>query len=262
MNQISPIEPQTLSIEEQQWQTRVDLAAAHRMCVREGFNEGIFNHLTARVPGTTDRYLQIPFGFHWSEVTASCFMEVGYDGQVLQGEGLVEDSAFGIHAPLHEKVPAAFAVFHTHMPYGSALCRLEDPRIKPIGQTEVGLMRSVAYDMDYHGPAFDESEGNRLVGLLEQNPGKNTVFMASHGILTLGSIAQAWDRLYYTERVAQVQLFAMWTGQPLKYLPEDVIETTKKVFARGRQYGTMTNAEHHFEAIKRILDRTQPDYKN
>src|ERR1043166_4624268 len=59
-------------------QARVDLAAAHRLAVMHGFNEGIFNHLTFRVPGANDRYYQIPFGLHWSEVTASCFMEVGY----------------------------------------------------------------------------------------------------------------------------------------------------------------------------------------
>src|SRR3984885_15064884 len=109
-----------------QWQARVDLAAAHRLAVMHGFHEGIFNHLTLRVPGSSDRYLQIPFGTHWSEVTASCFMEVGYDGTLLAGEGEIERSAYGIHAPVHEKVDAAAAVFHTHMPYASALCRLED----------------------------------------------------------------------------------------------------------------------------------------
>ena len=261
MNHIATTQ-RSVSVSDAAWQQRVDLAAAHRLCFMEGLHEGIFNHLTARVPGMTDRYLQIPFGTHWSEVTASCFMEVGFDGQVLAGEGFVEDSAFGIHAPIHEKVPAAEAVFHTHMPFASALTRLEDPKIKPIGQTELGIMRSVCYDMDYNGPAFDEGEGNRMVGLLEQNPGKNIVFMASHGILTLGSIAQAYDRLYYTERVAQVQLYAMWTGQPLKILPDDVIAATNAVYSRGRKYGTKSNAEHHFEALKRLLDRKDPDYRD
>src|SRR3954454_8241733 len=99
-----------------QWQARVDLAAAHRLCVREGFHEGIFNHLTARVPGHDDRYYQIPFGLHWSEVTASAFMEVGYDGTVRAGQGLVEESCYCIHAPIHRLVAGATAVFHTHMP--------------------------------------------------------------------------------------------------------------------------------------------------
>src|ERR1700685_2240813 len=86
-----------------EWQARVGLGAAHR------------------VPGRRDRYYQIPFGLHWSEVTASCFMEVGWDGQVLAGEGEVEQSAYCIHAPIHRLVPVHACVLHTHMPYASAL---------------------------------------------------------------------------------------------------------------------------------------------
>ena len=122
-----------------QWQARVDLAAAHRLAVMHGLHEGIFNHLTLRVPGTDDRYYQIPFGLHWSEVTASCFMEVGYDGTLLAGEGEIERSSYCIHAPMHRLLPHGAAVFHTHMPYASALARLEDQRILPIGQTELGI---------------------------------------------------------------------------------------------------------------------------
>src|ERR1700761_3559066 len=91
-----------LSLSDQRWQARVDLAAAHRAAVMHGFNEGIFNHFTLRVPGTDDRYYQIPFGLHWSEVTASCFMEIGYDGTQLAGVGEVERSAYCIHAPIHK----------------------------------------------------------------------------------------------------------------------------------------------------------------
>src|ERR1700747_2441675 len=121
-----------------QWQARVDLAAAHRLAVMHGFNEGLFNHLTCRGPGATDRYYQIPFGLHWSEVTASCFMEVGYDGALLAGHGEIEQSCYCIHAPMHRLLANAAAVFHTHMPFASALTRLEDPQILPIGQTELG----------------------------------------------------------------------------------------------------------------------------
>lgn len=262
MNHIASLRPEAASVSERQWQSRVDLAAAHRLAFREGLHEGIFNHLTARVPGVEGRYYQIPFGTHWSEVSASTFMEVSYQGEIVAGEGLLEESAFGIHAPIHAKVQAAEAVFHTHMPFASALTRLEDPTIKPIGQTEVGLMSKIAYDTDYHGPATDAAEGDRMVGLFGANPGKTIVFMANHGILTIGSIAEAWDRLYYTERVAQVQLYAMWTGKALKHLPEDVVQTTHRVFGRGKRYGGKSNAEHHFDALKRMLDRKDPEYRD
>ncbi|NKJ45631.1 rRNA adenine methyltransferase [Burkholderia sp. SG-MS1] len=249
-------------IDSARWRTRVDLAAAHRLAVMYGMQEGIFNHLTARVPGTSDRYYQIPFGLHWSEVNASSFMEVGYDGKVLAGSGDVEPSAFGIHAPIHQSIAHADAVFHTHMPFAAAMSRLDDSRIRPIGQTELSVMRHLVYDTDYHGPATDTGEGHRLVALLEANPGKTIVAMANHGILTLGSIAHAFDRLYYFERVAQVQLYALWTGEKLKHLNQTVIDRANEGYkSSGGRIGNKTWAEHHFDALKRILDRREPDYR-
>ena len=239
-------------------QARVDLAAAHRLAVMHGFNEGIFNHFTLAVPDTDDRYFQIPFGLHWSEVTASCFMEVGYDGTLLSGAGEIERSGYCIHAPIHRLLPQGACVLHTHMPYASALTRLKDQRILPIGQTELGIMMQTAYDDLYTGPAFDPAEGERLVGALGD---KGILLMANHGALTIGrTVAEAYDRLYYLERVAQLQLYAMWTGQPLNPLPQAVIDDTIEAFKRSPKYGDKPAAEHHFDALKRILDRQEPDY--
>src|SRR3974390_3811653 len=215
-----------------EWEARVDLPAAHRLAVMHGLHEGIFNHLTQVVPGKPDRYYQIPFGMHWSEVKASSFMEVGIDdGEVRRGTGDVERSCYCIHAPIHKALEQAGAVFHTHMPYASALTRLEDPRIKEIGQTEVGLMDAIAYDDHYTGPAFDPAEGARLAKIIGN---KTVLFMANHGVTTLGTtVADAYNRLYYLERAAQVQIYAMWTGQPLKQLPAAVVEKTKREIGGG-----------------------------
>src|SRR4051812_6476834 len=254
---VSPQSLENYSTEE--WQARVDLAAAHRLAFNQGFSEGIFNHLTFVVPGNSDRYYQIPFGTHWSEVTASCFMEVGIDdGEVKRGEGDVERSCYCIHAPIHKALPQAKAVFHTHMPYASALTRLDDPRIKEIGQTEVGLSEAIAYDDEYAGPAMDPSEGARLARVIGN---KSVLFMANHGISTVGaSVADAYDRLYYTERAAQVQIYAMWTGQPLKQLPAPVVEKTRRDFREDHLYKGPSPSQRHFDALKRILDRNEPDY--
>lgn len=255
--------PQAHGYSDVEWQARVDLAAAHRLAVMHDLHEGIFNHLTLRVPntqdrGTEDRYYQIPFGMHWSEVTASCFMEVGYDGEVKSGEGIVERSAYCIHAPMHRDLPNAAAVFHTHMPFASALTRLEDQTIQPIGQTELGTSMQTGYDDTYTGPAHDPAEGTRLAKLVGD---KTVLMMANHGAATLGkSVAEAYDRLYYLERVAQVQLYAMWTGRPLRPLPEPVIEKTVSEFKVMGRYGGRSNCEWHFDALKRILDRKEPDY--
>jgi len=224
-----------------------------------GFNEGIYNHLTFAVPGHPDRYYQIPFGMHWSEVKASSFMEVGVDdGKVKRGAGDVERSGYCIHAPMHKALAQARAVFHTHMPFASALTRLEDPRIREIGQTEAGLLDEIAYDDDYTGPAFDCAEGERLAKVLG---GRTVLFMANHGITAVGeTIAAAYNRLYYVERAAQVQLYAMWTGRPLKQLRPAVVERTKREIGGARFYEGPDPSQRHFDALKRILGRTETDY--
>lgn len=240
-----------------EWQARVDLAAAHRLCVWNGFHEGIFNHLTYRVPGKNGCYYQIPWGLHWSEVTASCFMEVAWDGTVLSGEGEVEASCYAIHAPIHRLLSRAGAVFHTHMPYASALTRLEDPKIKPIGQTEALLMRKTGYDMDYTGPAFDAEEGERLARIIGDH---KVLFMGNHGVATVTeTIAEAFDLIYYTERVAQVQLYAMWTGQKVLPLKPDVLKRTMN--GGGQKFLHGKPHDYHFRALKRLLDKKEPDYK-
>ena len=150
-------------------------------------------------------------------------------------------------------------MLHTHMPYASALTRLKDPRIKEIGQTEVGLSDMIAYDDQYTGPAFEPAEGERLAKVIGN---KAVLFMANHGITTLGnSVAEAYDRLYYLERAAQVQIYAMWTHQPLKEMPDAVVEKTKREIAGASFYDGPSPAQRHFDALKRMLDRSEPDYK-
>ena len=143
------------------------------------------------------------------------------------------------------------------MPYASALTRLEDPRIKEIGQTEVGMINEIAYDDEYTGPALDPAEGARLARVISD---KTILFMANHGITTVGeTVAEAYDRLYYVERAAQVQIYAMWTGQKLKVLPAPVVEKTKRDIGGSGLYDPPP-VQRHFDALKRLLDRKEPDY--
>jgi ribulose-5-phosphate 4-epimerase/fuculose-1-phosphate aldolase len=257
--QLASAEAATVTPDSTAWQARIDLAAAHRLADLHGFGEGIFNHLTLAVPGYCDRYLQVPFGVHWSEVTAGCLMEVSYDGSLLSGTGEIEQSAFCIHAPIHRLIPTARCIFHTHMPFASALVRLEDPRLEAIGQTEIAFLGCVAYDDEYTGLALDPAEGERLAGRL--GPADKVLFMANHGVLVFGeSVAEAYDRLYYLERASQVQLYAMWTGRPLKRVPSGVVAHTLRQYADSPLYGGKPACEHHFAALKRLLDRRAPGY--
>ncbi|GAA4332250.1 aldolase [Pigmentiphaga soli] len=255
---------QAVSAQDQEaieWQARVDLAAAHRIAVMHDLAEGIMNHFTLVVPGKPDRYLHMPFGLHWAEVTASCFMEVSLeDGRILKGDGRIQRSAYCIHAPIHRLAPHAKCVLHTHMPYASALTRLKDPRIKLIGQTEIGVARDAVYDMHFDGPVRDVEEGERLARVLGD---KNILFMANHGVLVTGrTVAEAYDRLYYLERAAQVQMYAMWTNQELLDCTEEAVTRTARIYSENVITGSKSTWDLHFEALKRIIDRNGSDYRN
>src|SRR5262245_28074104 len=119
------------------------------------------------------------------------------------------------------------------------------------------MMEMIASDDNYTGRACDPAEGERLAKVLGN---KTVLFMANHGVTTVGqSVADAYNRLYYIERAAQVQIYAMWTGQRLKQLPEPVIEKTKNEIG-ARVHNGPTAAERHFFDLKRILDREESDY--
>src|SRR5262249_32235139 len=120
------------------------------------------------------------------------------------------------------------------------------------GQTEVSFINDVAYDHDYSGFARDPSEGERLGKVLGN---KNILFMGNHGVIVLGgSVAEAYDTLYYLERACQVQIYAMWTGQKLKYIPEATTSRTSNQFGAVPRYYGRPHYELHFDALKRLLE--------
>jgi ribulose-5-phosphate 4-epimerase/fuculose-1-phosphate aldolase len=237
---------------------RVDLAACYRLADRFGLNEGIDNHLTLLVPGYSDRFLLPPFGLHWSEVKASDFLVVEFSGRVLSGQGAVEDTALYIHGPAHRLSPQGRCVLHTHMPHATALCMLENPRLEMAVQSALGFYEDVAYDPVYNGLALDVSEGERLARALGD---KSVLMMGNHGVLVVGkTVPQAFERLYFLERAAQAQILALSTGRPLRLIPEPVIKMTVAQFGAGGTVGGRDRADLHFDALKRVLDRSASDY--
>jgi ribulose-5-phosphate 4-epimerase/fuculose-1-phosphate aldolase len=239
-------------------QARVDLAACYRLAAHFGLNEGIDNHLTLLVPGYTDRFLLAPFGLHWSEVRASDFMVIDFNGEILSGRGPVEDTALYIHLPVHRLAPQARCVLHTHMPYATAMCMLENPRLEMAGQSALGLYDDIAYECDYNGLAYDHAEGERLARALGT---KSVLMMRNHGVLAVGeTVPQAFERLYFLERAAQQQVLALSTGRALRLVPEPVVKATLAQFQSSTQVGGRERADLHFEALKRMLDRNSPDY--
>lgn len=238
-------------------QARTDLAAALRLAVWNNFHEGIDNHFTLVVPGAPDRFLLNPFGMHWSEVRASDLMEVGFDGQVKQGEGMADLTAVCIHAPLHKRGFAC--VLHTHMPYATALTQLDDMTLQMIGQTALGFDGMIAYDETYTGLAFDMSEGERMADLMGE---RSILMLANHGVIVCGrSVAEAFHNLYFLERACQTQIYAMSTGRTLRQVPPAVVARTRAQFGQIELPGGALPCEYHFTALKRLLDRREADYK-
>jgi ribulose-5-phosphate 4-epimerase/fuculose-1-phosphate aldolase len=245
-------------VEEAQRQAKIDLAACHRLAVKYGLHEGIDNHLTMLVPGHPDRFYLAPFGLHWSEVRASDFREIDFNGKVVRGGGAVEDTALFIHLPVHRLAPQGRVALHTHMPYATALSMLENPRLEMALQTALGFYEDIAYEADYNGLAFDQAEGERLARALGS---KGVLIMANHGVLVVGnSMPQAFERLYFLERAAQAQILALSTGRPLRLVRDTVVRATAKQFQIGAQVGGEDRAALHFAALKRMLDRSEADY--
>jgi len=239
-------------------QARVDLAACYRLAAHFGLNEGIDNHLTVLVPGHTDRFLLAPFGLHWSEIRASDFMVVDFEGQILSGRGPIEDTALYIHLPVHRLAPQARCALHTHMPYATALCMLDNPRLEMAGQSALLFYDDIAYEADYNGLALDHTEGERLARALGS---KSVLMMRNHGVLVVGqTVPQAFERLYFLERAAQAQVLALSTGRALRLIPEPVVKATVTQSQNSSTVGGLDRTELHFDALKRMLDRISPDY--
>ena len=242
----------TLSDAELQ-QARIDLAASFRWAVRHGCNEGICNHFSLAVGD--DQFLINAHGYHWSEITASSIMLADYDGTIIEGDRDVEPTAFYIHSRIHKTCPHAVCVMHTHMPYATALTLVEGGRLEPVEQGAIRFIDLVVYDDDYAGLALDTDEGDRIAAGLGN---KSIMFMGAHGVTVTGStIARTYASLYYLERACQAQVLARSTGLPFRRLPDEVVEHTRLQFAASNT----DSAPLHFESLKRILDKEEPDYK-
>lgn len=233
-------------------QSRADLAAAFRLAARFGWHESIANHFSLAVSDDGGRFLLNPWGRHFSEIRAGDLLVVDTEGNVVEGEGEVDRTAACIHGPIHARLSHARCVLHTHMPYAAALSSIEGMRIEPIHQNATRFHAQVAYDDDYGGLALESEEGERICTALGN---KSVLFMANHGVTVVGrSVAEAFDDLYYLEMACRNQVLALSTGGTLKTMPEEVVRKT------AEQWRETWEPETHFAALKRILDREEPEY--
>lgn len=238
------------------WQAKVHLAAALRLAVLDGLEEGIDNHFTMMVPGRTDQYLLLPYGLHWSEARASDIIVFNDAGETLEGKGVVELSAQCIHAPLH-RITGAKVVLHTHQPWATALNMLKNNRLLAASQTAAFFHNRIAYDDHYTGLAKTMDEGERLAGLIQD---KQVMFLKNHGVVTVGNtVAQAYRRLYKLEKACQTQVLAMSTGEELEVMSEAVVAEVLQRSPNDR-HPIAERERLYFEAMMRVLDRVNPGY--
>lgn len=244
-----------LNITEEEWRLRVDLAAAFHLAVDNNLHEAIANHFSVLLPD--DKHFLInPFDLHFSEITASNLIVCDFDGKVVRGGSRPSPSAHHIHAPIHRLVPRARVLMHTHQPYATALTMIENGRLKWSLQTTCRFYGRVAYDIDYDGVALADSAGESLAQTLGD---AEVMFMGNHGVMTAAAtIAQAFDDLYFIERVAQTQILAMSTGQDLTQLSPEIIQ--KVADQTHYERFELAYIELHFAAQKRLLDAKGSPY--
>lgn len=194
----------------EEWAIRVDLAAAYRLVAHYGWDDLIFTHLSARIPGPEHHFLLNPYNLMFEEVTASSLVKVDMQGMPVGPTPFITNPAgFTIHSAVHMARPDAQAVMHLHTPHGQAVSA-HGEGLLPLTQTAMLIRGDVAYH-DYEGVAVDLDERERIVADLGD---KGAMLLRNHGTLALGeSVGEAFLKLYFLERACEAQILALSAGE-------------------------------------------------
>ena len=249
-----PVKPDPDRVPSEQ-EVREDLAAAYRLIALFGMTDLVFTHLSARLPGPGHRFLVNPSGLLFEEITASSLVVVDAEGEPVQQTAWpVNPAGFVIHSAVHLGRADAMCVMHTHTLAGMAVAA-QSGVLLPLNQMMMELDGRVALH-DYEGIAADDnmSERDRLVQDLADRP---CMILRHHGLLTVGrSVAEAFYWMYYLEQSCRIQLAAQSSGAPLSVPPAPVVRRARDQFGTGPTKGWLP-----WQALKRKLDREQPDYR-
>jgi ribulose-5-phosphate 4-epimerase/fuculose-1-phosphate aldolase len=241
-----------------EWQARVDLAAAYRMVAMFGWDDLVFTHISARVPGLngehTGEFLINPYGFMFEEITASSLVKVDAQGRKLQDTPFdVNPAGFVIHSAVHEARHDAGCVLHVHTPNGIAVSAQEGG-VLPISQQSIFVLASLGYH-GYEGVALRDDEKPRLVADLGN---KTYLMLRNHGLLTVGAtVAEAFQAMYLFETVCMIQVRAQAGGGPLVHIAPEIIATARQ---QAREVTRGLGANLVWPGLLRRLDRRLPGY--
>ena len=244
-------------------QTRIDLAAAHRLADLNGFSDIVWNHISARVPGQSNRFLINLFGLRFDEVTASNLVTLDEKGEVVvpprSADGEILDTSemnftgFVIHSGIYNQREDVNCIMHSHPPAGLAVSSLKEGFV-PVVQDAFQFYNRVSYH-EYEGLSLNLDERDRLAANLGDNP---VMIMRNHGMLTVGStVAQAYVRMHYFELSCQVQLDAFSTGREIHLPSKEVCEHAAIQYQKSAPAGT-----YEWPALIRELDTFDTSYRD
>lgn len=227
--------------------TRRDLAAAYRLAARRGWDDIVWTHISAALPGEPGAYLINRFGLRFAEVRPDNLVKVDVQGRVTDGSNAaVNPSGFAIHGAVHAARPDALCVMHLHTRWGQTLAALPEGLL-PCSQPALRLWRRLGRHA-YEGLAFDAAEQARLVAALGAHDG---LILANHGTLIVGrTVAEAFVLMHLLERAAQIQITAMATGTP-RCVSDEVAERTQRQWLGD---GRVPEGEDEWPALLRSLE--------
>lgn len=236
-------------------QERRDLACAFRWTARLNMHEGVANHFSLAVNADGSHFLMNPDKVHFQTIRARDMILLdAHDQTTMEQPGAPDPTAWGLHGTIHRLCPHVRCAMHVHSTYATVLASLQDSTLPPIDQNTAIFFRRTVVDENYGGLAFEE-EGARCADLL-RNPAHSVLIMGNHGILVTGrTVAETFNRMYYFERAAETYIKALWTGQPLRLLSDEVAETVARQTEDYPQYES-----RHFDALRQILDGEEPEY--
>jgi ribulose-5-phosphate 4-epimerase/fuculose-1-phosphate aldolase len=239
-----------------EWEVRVNLAAAYRLVALFGWDDLVFTHISARVPGSHHHFLINPYGMMFEEITASSLVKIDLNGKkVMDSPYEINPAGFTIHSCIHAAREDASCIVHVHSLNGVAISAQSDG-VLPISQQSLFVLSSLAYH-DYEGVALNAAEQPRLVKDLGN---KTHLMLRNHGLLTVGpSPADAFLSMYIFEAACTIQVRAQSGGKELTRIPGPILDGIR---AAAAQVTRGMGGALVWPGLLRKLDRVNPGYQN
>lgn len=242
------------NVTEEEWNLRVDLAAAYRLVADMGWEDLIFTHLSVRIPGPEHRFLINPYGLLFDEVNASNLVKIDVEGKIILDNGFpVNPAGFTIHSAIHMAREDALCVMHVHTVDGNAVSTMAEGLL-PLTQTALTVWGDIAYH-DYEGIAFDHKERPRLQADIGD---KKLMMLRNHGTLAVGeTVAAAFLRLYFLERACSIQVRSLAANCEFKLPSQEAIDKVAQQVGNFDVAGDLL-----WPALLRKLDRIDPSFRD